>query len=227
MVAPSGHDGGRCDVLLTFRPIKVWPEGWRERTSRPSTPFRSNHRDTLGLLGRELAHLGTREATLQVDASERDCRLDGQLRADAKVRHPGVILTIETREHGTQVYATDRFEGWGGHPGWQANLRAIALGLEALRKVERYGIAERGQQYAGYREIGSGGIELGAAMTLDEAAALLMPEDPSWLLEVGTRDDIAGQYRWLAMTHHPDAGGDPELFRRITEARDLLVAHLG
>jgi hypothetical protein len=34
---------------------------------------------------------------------------------------------------------------------WQDNLRAVALGLEALRRVERYGIAQRGEQYAGWR----------------------------------------------------------------------------
>jgi hypothetical protein len=45
------------------------------------------------------------------------------------------------------LYACDRF--WR----WQHNLRAIALGLEALRLVERYGIGDAHQQYAGYRAL--------------------------------------------------------------------------
>ena len=43
------------------------------------------------------------------------------------------------------VYATDCCDFW------QHNLRSIALGLEALRAVDRYGISRRGEQYAGFR----------------------------------------------------------------------------
>lgn len=220
-------------MILTFRPIKVWPDGWQDpRRSRTSSPFRATHSDTLQLLDRELRHLSATSVTLQVDASERDCRLDGQLRSDAKVRHPGVILTIETKKFGTLVYPCDAFIGsyWGSRrlDGWQANLRAIALGLEALRKVERYGIAERGQQYAGYRELPSG-IALGTAMTVEDAARLLcdatmdeIGEDPREIDRV--RDVAQSLWREAAKKYHPDVGGDPEVFRRLTAARDLLVA---
>jgi len=34
---------------------------------------------------------------------------------------------------------------------WRHNVRSIALGLEALRAVDRYGISRRGEQYAGFR----------------------------------------------------------------------------
>lgn len=215
-------------MILTFRPIKVWPEGWQDpRRSRTASPFRATHSDTLQLLDRELRHLGATSVTLQVDASERDCRLDGQLRADAKVRHPGVILTIETKKYGSLVYPCDAFTGgyWGSRQlaGWQANLRAIALGLEALRKVERYGIAERGQQYAGYRELPSG-IELGAAMTVEAAAQFIAQH--AWpgdeIDEQEVIDDVDTAFRLAAKRLHPDAGGDPALFRKLTAARDLL-----
>lgn len=43
------------------------------------------------------------------------------------------------------VYATDVCDFW------QHNVRSIALGLEALRAVDRYGISRRGEQYAGFR----------------------------------------------------------------------------
>lgn len=218
-------------MILTFRPIKVWPEGWRERRGRPTTPFKASYQQTLQLLDRELHHLGATAATLQVDASERDCRLDGQLRADARPGHPGVILTVETRKHGSLVYATDRFDGWYGTPGWQANLRAIALGLEALRRVERYGIAERGQQYAGYRELGAG-LPMGpATMTIEQAARLIRQHaveegsDPeTWYAEVEADPSFAlALFKDAAKLHHPDAGGDAEVFKRLVEARDLLA----
>ncbi len=221
-------------MLLTFRPIKVWPEGWQDANrdrKREYSPFRATYSDTLEVLDRELTFLDARACGLQVAATDRDVRLDGQLRADAKVEHPGVILTIETRRHGTLVYATDRFTAsyYRSAPSWQHNLRAIALGLEALRKVERYGIAERGQQYAGYRELGAG-IPLGAAMSVDEAAAFLI-EYGEWGGVPATVDDVAtagpdvvqAYFREAAKRLHPDAGGDAALFRRLTQARDVLL----
>jgi hypothetical protein len=138
-----------------------------------------------------------------------------------------VILTFQTRKHGPLTYSTDSFDHWHG------NLRAIALGLDCLRRVERYGIGSKGQQYAGYRELPSG-IALGSAMTVEEAARLLAAESgEGWesedlLVEVGYGDSdherISTAYRMAAKKHHPDNGGDPELFRKLTVARDLLVA---
>ena len=209
-------------MLLTFRPIKQWPEGW-PRTSPKWTPFKASYSSTLKLLDRELEALGTRSAMLQVDASERDVRLDGQLRGDAKVGNQGVILTIDTAQHGTLVYACDEFENERGGTHWHENLRAIALGLEALRKVERYGIANRGQQYAGYRELPSG-IALGRAMSFEEAARFVARQ--AWpdaeIDEQEVIDDLDTAFRAAAKRLHPDQGGDPDLFRKLTEARDII-----
>ena len=96
-----------------------------------------------------------------------------------------MILTLETRSLGTLVYDTDEF------PHWHDNLRGIALGLEALRKVERYGIAKRGQQYAGFAELGSG-IPMGPlVMSVDDAIALLgLQYDP-----MPDADDVSVAYR--------------------------------
>jgi hypothetical protein len=48
------------------------------------------------------------------------------------------------------VFATDAYEDW------QHNVRAIALTLEALRAVDRYGTTG-GRQYAGFRQLTAGG----------------------------------------------------------------------
>jgi len=132
-------------IPLSFKPVAARPPDWRSAgATRPSTPFYSSYATTMAQLQDELRRIGAVRATLQVETpnGEGDVRNDGQLRANAKVVHPGVILTIETRAHGILVYDTDRF------PHWHTNLRAITLGLEALRKIERYGIAKRGQQTA-------------------------------------------------------------------------------
>lgn len=224
-------------MILTFAPIKVWPEGWQDlNRTRGYSPFNSTYSATITLLDRELDALRATSAQLQVDARPNQVRGDGQLRSDAKVDHPGVILTIETRQLGTLVYATDRFQGRWGKPPWHDNLRAIALGLEALRKVERYGIAERGQQYAGYRELGSGipiGQEAAPTMSVDEAAAYMAKmawpndagehhgEDVEFIL---TDPDVADMaYKLAAKRSHPDVGGDTETFKKLGEARRIVA----
>lgn len=38
------------------------------------------------------------------------------------------------------------------------------------------------------------------------------------------RFEVVSAYRRLARQHHPDLGGDPDVFRSLTVARDLLLA---
>lgn len=39
-------------------------------------------------------------------------------------------------------------------------------------------------------------------------------------------DEISSAYRRLAMTHHPDRGGDPAKFHEITTARDVALEYV-
>ena len=220
-------------IPLTFRPIDQWPEGWQDpnRKRRP-TPFGAPYQSTLHTLQTELRHLRATSAHLQVDAAPGQVRNDGQLRASAKVEHPGVILTIDTPAHGVLVYPCDEFRGFYNTPGWQQNLRAIALGLEALRKVERYGIAARGQQYAGFAAL-AGGQPMGQPETMEpERAARVLLEASGYPMEDTARpsiDWVRGRadklYKDAAKVYHPDSGNplaDASVFGRITLARDVL-----
>lgn len=148
----------------TFRPLPVWPhEVTRQRVDgqfkhrtginygRERIPFEQ----TMALLEREVWHLGCRdELVFGVGLAESDIRQDGRPRANARSYvHPGVELSFNSK-HGRLTYATDVFTAW------QDNVRAIALALEALRKVERYGVAKRGQQYTGFALLSAGpGLE--------------------------------------------------------------------
>lgn len=51
-----------------------------------------------------------------------------------------------------------------------------------------------------------------------EALRLLGLQDPV------EKSEVVVAYRRLARQHHPDLGGDPETFRSLTVARDLLLA---
>lgn len=217
---------------LVFRPIESWPGTLT--AERDYSPFSADWRDTLDLLDRELHFLGVRdEAVVQVALPERSFRASGEIRGDAREPdHPGVILSFESKL-GPLRYWTDRFTargytGTGPKASWKHNLRAVAKGLESLRTVERYGIAERGEQYAGWKQLGAG-TPLGPPqpMTRDEAARILLvgaDMPTSALAEVLTDPDfVAIAYRIAAKRNHPDTGGSADVFRKISEARDVLL----
>lgn len=211
--------------MLSFRPIKTWPEGWPNDRGTNS-PFKANWSDTMSLLDRELTMLGARDPVVQLDLPENGVRLDGQLRAGVKANYRGIILSFDTRQFGTLTYSCDAFYSTSWRTNldtWQVNLRAIALGLEALRKVERYGIAKRGQQYAGWAELPSG-IALGAAMTVEEAAHFIASKtDVDWSDEVANDPLFAlVLFKDAAKLTHPDQGGDADEFRKLVEAKELL-----
>lgn len=134
-------------IQATFRPIDVWHG---KRTSWPTpSRFGSSWSQTMELLDRELNNLGGHSVVIQLALREDQIRLDGWPRSGAAPEHPGVILAFESR-YGPLKYATDVFTRW------EDNLRAIALGLEALRRVDRYGITKRGEQYSGWKQLSAG-----------------------------------------------------------------------
>lgn len=224
---------------LIYRPIDTWPG--QLTAERQHSQFSASWSDTKLLLDREVSFLcGDRRqqwhhpVIIQLAVPESAIRQDGQMRQGAKgPEHPGVIVTIPDATAGSLRFSCDRFIDsyrleLGTRDAWQHNVRAIALGLEALRKVERYGLGRGTEQYVGFQALGSG-TPMPAApespLTVDQAIALLHEHatpgiDWDW-------DDPAAvgvAYRSAAKAHHPDAGGDPALFRRLTEARDLLEA---
>src|ERR1041384_850741 len=114
-----------------IEPLGAWPH---ERTANPKSSriFRAKWSDTLALLARELDKLDvTGAAAIRIDVEPGQVRRDGMLYANAKVRSPGVVVSF-TRRPGALSSAPDTYaEVWSGDPpAWQANVRAIALGLE-------------------------------------------------------------------------------------------------
>lgn len=168
-------------------------------------PFEAAWAQTLDLLDKELFHLDARNVVLEIDVRERDIRADGQLRADARTpSSPGVRIAFESR-HGPLIYATDRY-GWNYNDqpvaeGWKQNLRAIALGMEALRRVERYGIASRGEQYRGYRQLESGEVKL----TTEQAMEVL--REHAGRPFASHAHPVADLWRAAKANTHPDRNG--------------------
>ena len=178
-------------MQITFRPLELDdfadPPGWQD-------PFDSTYSQTLTLLDRELRHLNADDVVIQLALREDQIRLDGMPKAQATPAHPGVKLSF-TSPYGPLVYRTNAFRKW------HANLRAIALGLEALRKVDRYGITKRGEQYTGWKALPAGGNQQRA-----QRGRQLIAEH--------------GSVRAAQRATHPDVGGDADDFAAIQAAVD-------
>ena len=140
---------------------------------------------------------------VQMALRENQIRRDGFPRSEARPEHPGVILAFESK-FGPLKYATDRFTKW------EDNIRAIALGLEALRAVDRYGITKRGEQYSGWKQLTAGPAS-----------------DPD--LVARGRQVIAehgGSVRAALKATHPDAGGNEDDFKAVSAANEASGGRL-
>jgi hypothetical protein len=205
------------------------------------TPFTGEHEhsdfkatwfDALELLAREVEFLGGTDVVLEVDVTDSQIRVDGGVYANAKAASPAVRVAFNSQV-GPLVYATDRFvhrARWMRRPGymvqdWQHNVRAIALGLEGLRKVDRYGITQRHQQYAGFKALPAGVNGAGSHMTRTEALGLVfmlagLNVEPAHLEDPINRRRAL---RAARATAHPDRhGGDRTLWDQVEQAAQVL-----
>lgn len=178
---------------VTFRPMLTWPYP-ETRPRRSGYAFKAGWTNTLALLDREVRMLDGSSVVIGAGFPEKDLRLDGMLRSGGRNPiHPGVEISFDSR-HGRLVYGTDACQRW------EHNVRSIALGLEALRSVDRYGITRRGEQYAGWKALPRG-------------------DGPS--PERG-REIVSehGSLRAALMATHPDQGGSSRDFADVQAYRE-------
>lgn len=193
---------------LKTGPIGEWPGVMTSR--RTLSPFSATLTSTLALLKRELRELGAKNTEMLIAISPGAFTLAGRPYANAKPDHPGIILSFDT-SFGHLSYPADQYTTW------QDNLRAVALSLEALRKVDRYGVTKRSEQYRGFLAIEATAAPAGFA-TADAAL--------TWLGRVTDTNPLANPpyvvLRKAQRRAHPDAGGDTALFQRVSLAEAKL-----
>lgn len=211
MNASSSYPAG-----MTLRPIETWPG--KATHTRVSSNFSAPWRATLDLLDRELHFLGAGNrrapSVLQIALRERDFRNDGMPRANSRPDHPGVILSIESTK-GSLSFPCDRFVTW------QDNLRAIALALEALRKVDRYGITPNDEQYTGWKQLPTAPSD---ALTIADAERLIRAHGHGGHGGQGADNLVQAWRRARAETHPDRNGNDRELWDRVERAAEVLRA---
>lgn len=182
-------------MRATFRPMPVWPYPETPPANRRSrSTFKAPWSNTLAMLEYEIGFLSGHDVIIGSGWREQDIRLDGLPRSDAREpAFPGVEISFELPDRKRLVYATDVCELW------QHNIRSIALGLEALRAVDRYGITRHGEQYAGFAQLTAGGPDPARGRRLV---------------------DEVGSIRAALMAHHPDHGGNPRDFADVQAYRE-------
>jgi hypothetical protein len=211
---------------LSIGPISEWPGALTPASQRKIAPFRvksggySRTRTPLSatteLLDRELRALRARHAEMLIAMRPEDFRNDGFPRAQAVASHPGVILSFDSSV-GHLSYPTDTFTTW------QDNLRAVALALEALRKVDRYGVTKRGEQYRGFLALEATPAQKSFPTAQDAAGHIraLSGERP----ELGDREGLSRAVRLAKRNTHPDRpGGSTDAFHNVTLAEEKLRA---
>lgn len=186
------HDLAR---LVRFRPHE------RPLTYRGGTrysPFRASWSNTVELLSKELRAHGAHSAVLEIDLPESGFRNDGLPRADRSAHTPGIVLSFQaTKVPGKPNLRYEVTE----YSDWRDNVRAVALGLESLRAVDRHGVTRRGEQYAGWKALPSGRGDPS-------------PERGRQLIEEH------GGVRAALHKTHPDHGGSSDDFADVQAARE-------
>lgn len=194
---------------MVFEPLLDWPH---PQVRHERSPFTARWPQTRDLLLREADQLGATLLVIELDLSRADLRQDGEIRANARLASGKVRVSLDTR-HGPMRFACDRYHA--GALSWQANARAVALTMEALRTVERYGAVHTAEQYQGFIAIES---RVGGFSSADEALRWVKSKAGA---EAATATPRAA-YRAAARVLHPDAGGLLEDWTILDQARQVM-----
>lgn len=202
-----------------MRPLVAWTDA--ETKPRQRHSFRASWQNTRDLLSRETEHIGAKLVVVQIDLTESELHSGDGLQGDAKAGHPGVVVSFESK-FGPLRYAADTYLGGNGMSAWQANTRAIALTLEALRSVDRWGATKRGEQYRGWTALEAPKPEFAEW----HAAAEWMREYAIQELRIlqDSNGDWNSLYRAMARRMHPDSGAPRADWDRLAEARRIMIA---
>jgi len=177
-----------------WRTLPAWPHPAAEKT-RPSL-FRTSWERSLEKLAEEVERSGGDDLLISIVATPDQLSLAGRPRAGLKVLYRGVEVSFE-REDQRVAFHVDAF------PHLHDNIHAIALTLEALRAVDRYGATTGAEQYAGFAMLGAGAVDPDHGRRLVEAA---------------------GSIKAALRVHHPDHGGNEVDFLDVDAYRKQVGA---
>lgn len=188
-----------------------WPEGWARTRFRKESPFmrsmaygarrRSMDEARRGLAG-EISRLG---ATREVLSTNVKLRIDGLPYSNqAQPADPGAAVYFQLKGRPVSL-ACDKWSRV------EDNIWAIVKHIEALRGQERWGVGSVEQAFRGYTALPAPGETSGWWSVLGVAIN-------------ATPEQVKDAYRILVSKHHPDKGGDVEMFHRVQRAWEAFQA---
>lgn len=158
--------------------------------------------DATGRLQKEIDRLNGHDAILSTNLK---LRLDGVPRSDqGEPMDPGAAVYF-TLNKKPICLACDKWDRVAD------NIAALAQHIDALRRIDRYGVGSLEQAFAGYQAL--------PAMATD------------WWVILGvspnaTLEEVEEAFRAAALRSHPDRGGTHEEMARLSEARRAARAAL-
>lgn len=197
------------DVI--FVPLEKWPG---KPSKQKQATFRMHQTRRLDALEYELRKLRAQDMVIEAWFDHQSIRNDGWPKSSARPSGPGVILSF-TGKDGPLSFPCDTYDRW------EDNLYAIALSLEALRAVDRYGVTRTAEQYQGWKQLPAPAEEdIRDRKWALEHLARLAGVQPGILSDPATVD-LA--YRAAAKKTHPDVpGGSAAAFQVLQEAIGLI-----
>jgi hypothetical protein len=190
----------------------------RTHRSRKSAIFRASYAKTLDLLENELRCLAAVDITIEAGFALDQIRNDGWPRSSQRPAHPAARLSFRSRGNSI-AFPCDTYASIDD------NLRAIALTLQALRAIDRYGVSQGAEQYKGWLALPAPAPA--DEMSRDQAIAFLSLHSGLSGLEIGRDEEsVRKAYRKAALDLHPDAGrdGTDAGFARLQLAMQILNA---
>lgn len=198
---------------VRFRPLEKWTEP--RKLGGVNGQFRTSLMGSFDKLEIELKKLLAKDIYIEAGFKLTDIRNDGWPRGGVRPSHPGVILYFKKGDDPLRFAS-------GTYKTWQQNIHAIALTLESLRAIDRYGATSGHEQYLGFKALPA------PAWTIDAAAEWLAARTP-WVSSAAELllDHAAYRraYRDAASALHPDKGGSSELFQALGEVARVLDEH--
>lgn len=211
-----------------------WPEGWKRTTVNLRTRAHFNKKErqystpVAGVQQRsymrpraitvsdgiepvleQLGRMGVDRQDVIISTNVRT-RVDGLPRSgEREPEDPGAAIYWKVGKQPTRSMAVDRYDRVAD------NLAALGATLEAMRAIERHGGAEILQRaFLGF-------------------AALPEKASQSWRLHLGFKEDekvtadaVKAAFRTLALSHHPDKGGDGDKWQDLCLARENALRDL-